>query len=38
MNQEIRDLYNQYLHKRIDRREFLKTSKMLTGVSLWRDF
>ena len=34
MNQEIRDLYNQYVHKRIDRREFLKKISVLAGGAL----
>ena len=31
MNQEIMDLYDQYLHKLIDRREFLKKLSILAG-------
>jgi carboxymethylenebutenolidase len=34
MNQEIRDLYNQCLHKRIGRREFLKNLSVLGGGTL----
>ena len=34
MNQEIRDLYNQYVHKRIGRREFLKKLSVLAGGTL----
>ena len=34
MEQEIRNLYNQYLHNRIDRREFIKKVSVLTGGAL----
>ncbi len=34
MNPEIRDLYNQYLHKRIGRREFVKKLSVLAGGTL----
>lgn len=34
MNQEITDLYDQYLHKRIDRRDFLKKLSILAGGTL----
>jgi len=34
MNQEIMDLYDQYLHKLIDRREFLKKLSILTCGTL----
>ena len=34
MNREIRDLYNQYVHKRIGRREFLKKLSVLAGGTL----
>ena len=34
MDQEIRDLYNQYLHKCLGRREFLKKVSVLAGGTL----
>lgn len=34
MEQEIRNLYQQYLHNRIDRREFIKKVSVLTGGAL----
>ncbi|MBW2513471.1 MAG: dienelactone hydrolase family protein [Deltaproteobacteria bacterium] len=34
MEQEIRNLYHQYLHNRIDRREFIKKVSVLTGGAL----
>ena len=34
MNQEIMDLYDQYLHKLIDRREFLKKLSILAGSAI----
>ena len=34
MEQEIRHLYHQYLHNRIDRREFIKKVSVLTGGAL----